>query len=173
VVARKARGNILPGDLVVVGTGFEYQINGGPRLGYWKTERIVGYGPGHGPEQMGRGWGTRRGGFAAHHPQHAAAVAERDAREQAEREAAEAKAAAERKAADEARRAAHDAICWAKAGETVTYRGQEWTAGARRSKLIMHSNLEYAGGAGDCSVIGVRTLTNTETGATVEYRTSR
>jgi hypothetical protein len=172
VVARKARGSVLPGDLVAVTTGFTYEVDG-PRTGYFKHERVVGYGPGHGPEKMGKGWGTRRGGFAAHHPEHAAFVAEREARLAAEAKAEQERLKAEAEARRQAREAAHQAICRATTGSVVTYKGQEWTVGARRSKLVMHSNLEYAGGAGDCSVVGVRTLTHTETGETVEYRTSR
>jgi len=171
VVARKARGNLLPGDLVYVTRGFRYQINGGPRLGYYGSERLVGYGPGHGPEKMGRGWGHRRGGFAAHHPQHAGAVSERDAHEQAEHKAALAQEAAERKAAGEARTAAHRVICNAKVGDKVAYQGETWVAGNHFSKMIMHSNLEYAGGAGDCSVVGARKLTNARTGQVIDYLT--
>lgn len=54
VIARKARidsayhrGSILPGDCVRVTTGFTY-IPGGPRTGYYRREKLVGYGPGHG-----------------------------------------------------------------------------------------------------------------------------
>jgi len=46
VIARKARGNILPGDCVQVTTGFSYEKDG-PRTGYFRSERLVGFGPGH------------------------------------------------------------------------------------------------------------------------------
>lgn len=46
VIARKARGNILPGDCVRITSGFSY-IEDGPRTGYFKWERLVGFGPGH------------------------------------------------------------------------------------------------------------------------------
>jgi hypothetical protein len=55
-VARKARGNILPGDLVKVTAGFQYQ-KGGKRLGYFGSEGTSGYGPGH-PHLAGLGWPT-------------------------------------------------------------------------------------------------------------------
>lgn len=46
VIARKARGDILPGDCVQVTTGFSYEKDG-PRTGYFKREELVGFGPGH------------------------------------------------------------------------------------------------------------------------------
>lgn len=55
-VARKARGNILPGDLVKVTGGFTYQ-KGGKRLGYFGSEGTVARGPGN-PHLAGLGWPT-------------------------------------------------------------------------------------------------------------------
>jgi hypothetical protein len=46
VIARKARGSILPGDCVRVTSGFTY-IEDGPRTGYYRSEALVGFGPGH------------------------------------------------------------------------------------------------------------------------------
>jgi hypothetical protein len=58
-VARKARAGILPGDLVEVTVGFEYQAGGGKRLGYFTREHRVGYGQGHHPALQGLGWRGR------------------------------------------------------------------------------------------------------------------
>jgi len=65
VVARKARGKILPGDLVRVTSGFTYKKDG-PRTGYFRWETLVGYGPRHG-EKAGTGNWAPRGGYAAFH----------------------------------------------------------------------------------------------------------
>lgn len=46
VIARKARGNILPGDCVRITSGYTY-IQNGPRTGYFRREEIVGFGAGH------------------------------------------------------------------------------------------------------------------------------
>lgn len=78
VVARKARGRILPGDLVRVTSGFSYEKDG-PRTGYFRYETLVGYGPGHGSEKMGSGYWSPRGGFQAVHPLFADAVEAREA----------------------------------------------------------------------------------------------
>lgn len=53
VIARKARGRILPGDCVRITSGFTY-VEDGPRTGYFKSESLVGYGPGH-PDKAGKG----------------------------------------------------------------------------------------------------------------------
>lgn len=53
VIARKARGSILPGDCVRITTGFHF-VKDGPRTGYFKYERLVGYGPGH-ADKAGQG----------------------------------------------------------------------------------------------------------------------
>lgn len=60
--ARKARGNIMPGDLIMVTKGFEYQ-KGGKRLGYFENVMRVSYGTQHPPILQGLGWyrGTWRG----------------------------------------------------------------------------------------------------------------
>jgi len=79
VIARIPRNNILPGDLVAVTTGFTFQKDGGPRLGYFESERRIARGPAHGPSRMGLGWHNFRGGFAKRHPEHADMVEERDA----------------------------------------------------------------------------------------------
>ena len=215
-VARKARGFIQPGDLVAVSNGFEYQKNGGPRRGYFRREHLAGHGPAHGPAKMGRGWGSRRGGFAKHHPEYAGIAAERIAleiegiseirngkgnladwearvsawetkndtewvgqqvvhgthmsREWVRSKHTEALAATEQAAKKERE---HKAIVNAETGETVTHQGGTWTVGPTRAKLIVHSNFGYAGGVGDATAVGVRTLTNTVSGQTVDYRTSR
>jgi len=54
----------------------------------------------------------------------------------------------------EARVAEHNEVCRAAPGTTVQYQGRTYTKGSRFTKLIMHSNLEYAGGAGDCTAEG-------------------
>jgi hypothetical protein len=53
VIARKARGHILPGDCVRVTSGFSY-LKDGPRTGYFRHESLVGYGPGH-SDKAGQG----------------------------------------------------------------------------------------------------------------------
>jgi len=212
VVARKARRNILPGDLVCVTTGFDY-IEGGPRLGYVRHERIVGWGPGH-TTLVGSGNWEKRGEFAAVHPTFAsqaeaanalykdsykvrwgnsdlaeweARVDEYEAEYGVEWERApwantavtreavredNLKAVAKREAR-EAQQAEHSAIVCARDGETVGYQGQTYTVGRCYTKLVVFSNLEYAGGAGDAEARGYRNLTNTETGNVLNYRCSR
>ena len=64
VIARKARGHILPGDCVRVTTGFSYKKNG-PRTGYFKYEVRVGYGPGHGDKAGQGSWPKGRESKAA------------------------------------------------------------------------------------------------------------
>jgi hypothetical protein len=54
----------------------------------------------------------------------------------------------------EAAVAEHHVACRAAKGATVTYDGRTYIKGGRFTKLIMHSNLEYAGGAGDCTAEG-------------------
>ena len=81
VVARKARGNILPGDLVAVTTGFDYQ-KGGPRLGYARRRSArAGYGPLHGATKVGVGWemGWGKHTFSVVHPGLVPLVNDRDA----------------------------------------------------------------------------------------------
>jgi hypothetical protein len=167
VIARVARGRILPGDLLKVVSGFKY-TSGGPRTGYFRRTYLVGYGPGHGSDQMGRGNWWPKGGFRAVHPTWADQVELRDSREATE---GEARRAAEKAAWELARQKARDvhyAIIAAKTGSTVTFRGQSWVTGPEYTKLIVHSTLEYYGQPADCSARGARRLTN-EQGEEVEY----
>lgn len=46
---RRARNQIKPGDTITVTTGFEYQTGGGPRMGYFRHERLVEPGPAWNP----------------------------------------------------------------------------------------------------------------------------
>lgn len=39
--ARRACNGIKPGDRIRVTVGFEYQVNGGPRMGYFRKEMLV------------------------------------------------------------------------------------------------------------------------------------
>jgi hypothetical protein len=39
--ARRARNGINPGDRIRITVGFEYQVNGGPRMGYFRKEVLV------------------------------------------------------------------------------------------------------------------------------------
>ena len=39
--AQRARNGINPGDRIRVTTGFKYQVNGGPRMGYFRWEALV------------------------------------------------------------------------------------------------------------------------------------
>lgn len=39
--ARRARNGIKPGDRIVAYSAFEYQINGGPRTGYFHSEWLA------------------------------------------------------------------------------------------------------------------------------------
>ena len=160
VIARKARGQIRPGDLVRVTTGFLYQKNG-PRLGYYKREYIAGYGPQHGPETMGKGAWQSHGGFAKVHPQYAHIL---DARESAQAEAdAQVKAEAQRLKAE------RDLVKLAPAGSSVPYQGQEWTLGEPYVKASYHSNAEYYGHLCDATVYTYRTLTAPD-GKTTTFR---
>ncbi|MDB4278050.1 hypothetical protein N9917_00310 [Deltaproteobacteria bacterium] len=170
VLARKARGRILPGDLVRVTTGFSFQRNGGPRLGYFKRESIHGYGPGHGPEQMGKGNWLHRGSFRAVHPDHADFAEAREAAATAKAEA-ERQAKAERQAAADAlSKAERTAVFTAKEGEQVAYQGRTYTVGSWYTKTVYHSGAEYYGELCDASCYSQRRLTDTETGKTREFR---
>jgi uncharacterized protein YndB with AHSA1/START domain len=58
----------------------------------------------------------------------------------------------------------------AKEGDVISWRGSDVRRGATYSKVIMHSNLEYAGGAGDCSVESWVTLTPTDGAVAIKIR---
>lgn len=174
VVARKARGSILPGDLITVTSGFEYRVNG-PRLGYFRRTYLAGYGPGHGPEKVGLGpSGHRRWGlkavFAKAHPTWVDHVAAREAVvDEAARVANEERT---RLAAEERARlkAERTALVLATEGDVINYDGGEWVAGPTWSKAHYFSNAEYYGHACDAEVRTYRKLTAVGTG---EARTVR
>jgi len=220
-IARKARGLALPGDFILASRGFEY-TPGGPRV-YINHVRLVGHGPGHGPNRMGIGWGNFRGGFAANYPQWADLVTERgsinrkandmlnepykfteadldawtvalDAWEAKwnatwqfragymaytiltrqvvidhfrANKAAHKAAARERRALELFRSNLHRA----KAGDIIVHPdGHAYRYVRRDVRLTMHSNLEYAGGAGDATARGVFVLTDLRDGSTAELR---